>query len=103
MLERNILKCELLRSEPLHCFRGSFLKNTLWGSYLETGCFSSLYFSIFLTLKNFPWVPSAFWTDFQTSPLRFAESSGQPFLWGIPVSCIVHVWGCPRVLAQLCW
>jgi len=39
--------CECLRSGSVHCFRGSFLKNTLQGSYLETGCFSVLYFSIF--------------------------------------------------------
>lgn len=43
--------CEHLRSESLHCFRGSFLKNPLWGSYLETGWFLVLHFSIFLTQK----------------------------------------------------
>lgn len=93
---------EHLRSESLHCFRGSFLKNTLWGSYLETGCFSVLCFSIFLTLKKFPWVASAFWSDFQTAAVGLAESSGQPFSWGSPVCCVGRGWGCPRVLSQAC-
>lgn len=68
--KKHFKMCEHLRSQSLHCFEGSFLKNTPWGSYLETDCFSVLYFSIFLTHKIFPWIPSAFWIDFQLAPLQ---------------------------------
>ena len=39
--------CEYLRSESLHCFRGSFLKNTLWGSIWKLAVFPFFIFPVF--------------------------------------------------------